>query len=134
MSSEVNNAKMREALEKCANWGEQIDCQLGSSDETVYAFRHERCLAHNISECARAALAAPATEKEGENEMSIGEDLLASKLENVQYIARELAIANMLKAVELKLRFDGNLKPEDSESLKKIVEDAIKKERWAFFA
>lgn len=66
--------------------------------------------------------------------MSIGEDLLASKLENVQYIARELAIANMLKAVELKLRFDGNLKPEDSESLKKIVEDAIKKERWAFFA
>ena len=66
--------------------------------------------------------------------MSIGEDLLASKLENVQYIARELAIANMLKAVELKVRFDRDLKPEDSESLKKIVEDAIKKERWAFFA
>jgi len=58
---EANNIKaMREALEKCANMGEQIDCQLGSSDATVYAFRHERCLAHNISECARAALAAPA--------------------------------------------------------------------------
>lgn len=58
---EANNiAAMRDALEKCANMGEQIDCQLGSSDETVYAFRHERCLAHNISECARAALAAPA--------------------------------------------------------------------------
>ena len=55
---ETNN-KLREALEKCANWGEQIDCQLGSSDETVYAFRDERCLAHNISECARAALAEP---------------------------------------------------------------------------
>ena len=53
------NNKLREALEKCANMGEQIDCQLGSSDETVYAFRDERCLAHNISECARAALAAP---------------------------------------------------------------------------
>ena len=53
------NNKLREALEKCANWGEQIDCQLGSSDETVYAFRDERCLAHNISECARAALAEP---------------------------------------------------------------------------
>lgn len=52
-------AKLREALEKCANMGEQIDCQLGSSDETVYAFRDERCLAHNISECARAALVAP---------------------------------------------------------------------------
>ena len=51
-------AKLREALERCANWGEQIDCQLGSSDETVYAFRDERCLAHNISECARAALSA----------------------------------------------------------------------------
>ena len=59
-SSAVGDAaKLREALEKCANWGEQIDCQLGSSDETVYAFRHERCLAHNISECARAALSAP---------------------------------------------------------------------------
>ena len=55
---ETNN-KLREALEKCANWGEQIDCQLGSSDETVYTFRDERCLAHNISECARAALAEP---------------------------------------------------------------------------
>jgi len=54
-----NNAKLREALEKCANMGEQIDFQLGSSDETVYTFRDERCLAHNISECARAALAAP---------------------------------------------------------------------------
>lgn len=54
-----DSAKLREALEKCANWGEQIDCQLGSSDETVYAFRDERCLAHNISECARAALSAP---------------------------------------------------------------------------
>lgn len=54
-----NMQKMREALENCANMGEQIDCQLGSSDETVYAFRHERCLAYNISECARAALAAP---------------------------------------------------------------------------
>ena len=55
-----NAAKLRKALEKCANMGEQIDCQLGSSDATVYAFRDERCLAHNISECARAALAAPA--------------------------------------------------------------------------
>lgn len=54
-----NEAAIREALEKCANMGEQIDCQLGSSDETVYAFRHERCLAHNISECARAALSIP---------------------------------------------------------------------------
>lgn len=52
-------AKLREALEKCAKMGEQIDCQLGSSDATVYAFRDERCLAHNISECARAALAEP---------------------------------------------------------------------------
>lgn len=55
---EANN-KLREALEKCANMAEQIDCQLGSSDETVYAFRYERCLAHNISECARAALSEP---------------------------------------------------------------------------
>lgn len=54
-----NAAAMREVLEECANMGEQIDCQLGSSDETVYAFRHERCLAHNISECARAALSEP---------------------------------------------------------------------------
>ena len=53
------NNKLREALENCAKMGEQIDCQLGSSDETVYAFRDERCLAHNISECARAALASP---------------------------------------------------------------------------
>ena len=59
-SSQVgNSAKMREALEKIASMGEQIDHQLGSSEETVYAFRHERCLAHNISECARAVLAAP---------------------------------------------------------------------------
>lgn len=57
---EANNMKaMREALENCANMGEQIDYQLGSSDETVYAFRDERCLGHNISECARAALAKP---------------------------------------------------------------------------
>ena len=54
-----NMAKMREVLETCANWGEQIDCQLGSSEETVYAFRHERCIAYNISECARAALSEP---------------------------------------------------------------------------
>ena len=54
-----NSAKMREALEKIANMGEQIDCQLGSSEETVYAFRNERCIAHNISECARSALSAP---------------------------------------------------------------------------
>lgn len=57
---EASNMKaMREALENCANMGEQIDYQLGSSDETVYAFRDERCLGHNISECARAALAKP---------------------------------------------------------------------------
>lgn len=54
-----NIKAMREALKKCANMGEQIDCRLGSSDATVYAFRDERCLAHNISECARAALAVP---------------------------------------------------------------------------
>ena len=54
-----NVAKMREALERCASMGEQIDNQLGSSEDTVYAFRGERCLAHNISECARAALSAP---------------------------------------------------------------------------
>ena len=54
-----NVAKMREALERCASMGEQIDNQLGSSEDTVYAFRGERCLAHNISECARAALFAP---------------------------------------------------------------------------
>ena len=54
-----NSAKMREALEKIANMGEQIDCQLGSSEETVYAFRNERCIAHNISECARSPLSAP---------------------------------------------------------------------------
>ena len=34
-----NAAKMREALEKIASMGEQIDYQLGSSEETVYAFR-----------------------------------------------------------------------------------------------
>ena len=57
---EASNVKaMRDALEKIASMGEQIDHQLGSSEETVYAFRHERCLAHNISECARAALSAP---------------------------------------------------------------------------
>lgn len=78
-----NAAKMREALEKCANMGEQIDCQLGSSEETVYAFRHERCIAHNISECARDALSAPprncdrfATEKEA------GEAFLREPCEN----------------------------------------------------
>ena len=54
-----NAAKMREALERCASMGDQIDNQLGSSEDTVYAFRGERCLAHNISECARAALSAP---------------------------------------------------------------------------
>ena len=54
-----NAANMRKALEQISNMGEQIDYQLGSSEETVYAFRNERCLAHNISECARAALSAP---------------------------------------------------------------------------
>lgn len=54
-----NAAAMREALEQISSMGEQIDYQLGSSEETVYAFRNERCLAHNISECARAALSAP---------------------------------------------------------------------------
>ena len=54
-----NAKKMREALERCASMGEQIEKQLGSSEDTVYAFRGERCLAHNISECARAALDAP---------------------------------------------------------------------------
>ena len=44
-----NAAAMREALEKIANMGEEIDYQLGSSDETVYAFRHERSLAYNIA-------------------------------------------------------------------------------------
>ena len=59
-SAAVGNASaMREALEKIANMGEEIDYQLGSSDETVYAFRHERSLAYNISECARTALSAP---------------------------------------------------------------------------
>ena len=52
-------AEMREALENIANIGEQIDYQLGSSDETVFAFRNERSLAHIISECARTALSAP---------------------------------------------------------------------------
>ena len=57
--SQVGNAeKMRDALEKIASMGEQIEHQLGSSEETVYAFRYERCLAHNISECARDALSA----------------------------------------------------------------------------
>lgn len=51
-----NDAKMREALQRIANMGEQIDYRLGSSEETVYALRYERCLAHNISECARAAM------------------------------------------------------------------------------
>lgn len=56
---EASNIKaMRDSLEQIASMGEQIDHQLGSSEETVYAFRHERCLAHNISECARAALSA----------------------------------------------------------------------------
>ncbi len=54
-----NAANMRKALEQISSMGEQIDYQLGSSEETVYAFRNERCLAHNISECARAALSAP---------------------------------------------------------------------------
>ncbi len=53
-----NSEKMRKALEQISNMGEQIDYQLGSSEETVYAFRNERCLAHNISECARSALSA----------------------------------------------------------------------------
>ena len=54
-----NTAAMREALENIANMGEEIDYQLGRSDETVYAFRHERSLAHSISECARTALSVP---------------------------------------------------------------------------
>lgn len=54
-----NAANMRKALEQISSMGEQIDYQLGSSEETVYAFRNERCLAHNISECARAALSEP---------------------------------------------------------------------------
>ena len=54
-----NSAAMREALEKIADMGEQIDYQLGSSDETVFAFRNDRSLAHIISECARTALSAP---------------------------------------------------------------------------
>lgn len=53
-----NSAAMREVLDQIANMGEQIDNQLGSSEETVYAFRNERCIAHNISECARSALSA----------------------------------------------------------------------------
>ena len=53
-----NAAKMRDALGKIASMGAQTDCQLGSSDETVYAFLDERCIAHNISECARSALSA----------------------------------------------------------------------------
>lgn len=53
-----NAANMRKALEQISNMGEQIDYQLGSSEETVYAFRNERCIAHNISECARSALSA----------------------------------------------------------------------------
>ena len=75
-SAVVNMAKAREALEKCANMGEQIDCQLGSSDETVYAFRHERCLAHNISECARAALSAPARNCDSYTEAQLYEILM----------------------------------------------------------
>ena len=59
MEKPGNAAEMREALENISNMGEQIDYQLGSSDETVYAFRHERSLAHGISECARTALTAP---------------------------------------------------------------------------
>lgn len=54
-----NAAAMREALEQIADMGERIDNQLGSSEETVYALRNERCIAHNISECARSALSAP---------------------------------------------------------------------------
>lgn len=54
-----NAAVMRKALENIANMGGQIDYQLGSSEETVYAFRHERSLAHSISECARTTLAVP---------------------------------------------------------------------------
>ena len=59
MEKPGNAAAMRDALENIANMGEQIDYQLGSSNETVYAFRHERSLAHSISECARTALTAP---------------------------------------------------------------------------
>ena len=58
-SAAGNTAAMREALDKIADMGEQIDYQLGSSDETVFAFRNERSLAHSISECARTALSAP---------------------------------------------------------------------------
>ena len=54
-----NAVAMREALEQIADMGEQIDNRLGSSEETVYALRNERCMAHNISECARSALSAP---------------------------------------------------------------------------
>ena len=54
-----NAAAMREALKNTANIGDRIEYQLGSSDETVFAFRNERSLAHIISECARTALSAP---------------------------------------------------------------------------
>ena len=59
MENPGNAATMREALKQIANMGKQIDYQLGSSEKTVYAFRNERCIAHNISECARADLAKP---------------------------------------------------------------------------
>lgn len=58
-SQVVNAAAMRKSLEEIADMGEQIEYQLGSSDETVFAFRNERSLAHIISECARTALSAP---------------------------------------------------------------------------
>lgn len=55
-----NAAKLREALKKCLELGERIDSCLAGSEETVWAFRAERSMAHNIAEFARAALAAPA--------------------------------------------------------------------------
>ena len=58
-SQVVNAAAMREVLESIASMAEQIECSFASSDETVYAFMNESCLAHNILECARSVLSAP---------------------------------------------------------------------------
>lgn len=55
-----NAAALREALEKCAELGDQIDNWLGSDEATVWNCRNERSAAHNIMLTARAALAAPA--------------------------------------------------------------------------
>lgn len=99
--------------------GEQIDYQLGSSDETVYAFREERCLGHNISECARAALAAPPRVCDVNTLESLTDFvektiLTSDLLKDAHRIVKNIVVASVRTALAIAYE-PANLKDADSE-------------------